>query len=308
MISLNLVPKKTLIYGDFRDYRRYLRTLRGDLLKQEACLTARAALKFAPPLVEGGGKGDTAAAGRAGAEAVAADIKSIFATPGSTLSSVFSGSRASRANFIKWRQKEAPKNGTSLLRSLHSDDDEERAWDASRAIYSNRQGRHHTADNIGQMAKMHRAERRKGVVRRTGGPSHDVRRYPHIVRQALLNKYIKLRQKAVGKLKAGWWKIINTYGRNLTIFGRTADAGAKGLPSYITRHSLNTGTLLSIDTDRVGRITIRNEIGDADGAGMRADTTVFVLNYRRNQIASRPPQRHINRLVRNWNNSQRPGA
>jgi hypothetical protein len=308
MIVLNVTPRKTRLYGDFEQYRKHLRQLRGDLLKQEACLTARAALKFAPPLVEGGGKGDTAAAGRTGMEAVAADIKSIFAIPGSTLSSVFAGSRASKSHFAKWRQKSSPKTGTSVIKDIHSDEIEDRAWQYAKNLYGNREGRHMTPSSLAEMAKLHRAERRKGVVRRTGGPSDQVRRYPHIARQALINKYIKLRQRAVGKLKAGWWGIINAHGRNLTISGRTADAGAKGLPGYITRHRMNTGSMRVVNSPNAGRITIRNDIGDNDGAGMKADTVIMVTSYRQMQVASRPPQRHINRFVRNWNTNQRAGA
>jgi hypothetical protein len=315
VIALNLVPRKTRILGDFAEFKSYLRTLRGDLLKQEACLTARAAIKFTPPVIgtrdgkprTGGGEGDKARGGEWGMRAVDKDIRSIFAPPGSTLSSIFAGNRYSRSHFAAWRSKNAPKNGPEFFQTLHSAD-EDKSWEQAKNLYAGKPTRHKTADNIGQMATLHRKERRKGIIVRAGGPSPEVRAYPHIVKNALINKYIKLRQRAVGKMKAGWWKILNTYGRNLTIFGRTVNSGIKGLPAYITRHNMNTGSMLTVNTDRFGRIVITNSIGDAEGASMNNATAAFVIRYRQDQIAQRPPQVYVNRLVRNWNRMNRPSA
>jgi hypothetical protein len=161
---------------------------------------------------------------------------------------------------------------------------------------------------VAEMVSLHNQERKNGRVVREGRPSAQVKRYPHIVgNPVIIKKYIALRALQVGKLKSGWWQIIYTYGKNLNIFGRIVDAGAKGLPKYITRHSGN-GALVKAFGGLSKRVTIKNELGDADGAGMRAKTFALVLRHRQGAISKRPYQKYADRIVRNWNNGQGPHA
>ena len=111
----------------------------------------------------------------------------------------------------------------------------------------------------------------------------------------------------VGKLKSGWWEIIKTHGSNLVIFGRVVNAGAKGLPKYISRHGGN-GVLTKALGGNTKRVTARNLIGDSDGAGLRTNTFNLVIRDRQAAIAKRPYQVYANRIVRNWNNGLLPGA
>jgi hypothetical protein len=310
MITFGIRVKENKVKGDLGKFRTYLGKLTGDLLTQEACLTARAALKYAPPLVRTGGKGDTAEAGRMGIRAIDKDVKAIFATPGCTLGSIFIDGDHARSfkRFLDWRQRPLAASSSTLMSKLHGDDDVRRAYQRASNLYANKPNRSKYVTSVAEMVSLHNQERKNGRVVREGRPSAQVKRYPHIVANpVILKKYIALRALQVGKLKSGWWQIIYTYGKNLNIFGRIVDAGAKGLPKYITRHSGN-GALVKAFGGLSKKVSIKNELGDADGAGMRAKTFSLVLRHRQAAIAKRPYQQYANRIVRNWNNGQGPYA
>lgn len=309
MITFAIRVKENRVKGDLGAFRQYLHKMTGDLLKQEACLTARAALKYAPPLVPTGGQGDTAAAGKMGVRAIDKDVRAIFAAPGSTLQSVFKGGRSGNlADFTSWKEKPLRAVSSMLLKKIHEDSDVDRAFRRAQNLYVGKEDRSQKVDNLATMANLHNQERKNGRVVREGRPSKEVKRYPHIAKESLIKRYVKMRAEQVGKLKAGWWEVISRHGRNLNIFGRTVDAGAKGLPKYITRHQ-GPGTLALVPAGGASqRVTIRNMIGDADGAGLRTKTKALVIAHRLGAISKRPYQRYANRLVRNWNAMQRPNA
>lgn len=309
MITFAIRVKENRVKGDLGAFRQYLGKLTGDLLTQEGCLTARAALKYAPPLVESGGQGDTAAAGKVGERAIDKDVRAIFAPPGSTLQSVFKGGRSGNLeDFISWREKPLRAVSSILLKKLHEDSDVDRAFRRAQNLYVGKEDRSKKLTNLGSMAAIHKQQRKNGRVVREGRPSKEIKRYPYIVKGSMINRYIKLRSRVVGKLKSGWYSIINTYGRNLNIFGRTVDAGAKGLPKYITRFR-GPGTLVLRKAGGASqKVTVTNSIGDADGAGLRAKTAALVTQHRLAAIAKRPYQVYANRIVRNWNNNQRPNS
>ena len=313
MINFSVNVKSEKVRGDLVKFNEYLGKLTGVLLKQEACLTARAALKYAPPVVGseagqvGGGKGDKAIAGVWGARAVDKDIRSIFAPKWATLSGVFSsGDVGSEALFKLWKAKPL-KNAPSTMTKIHADSDLDRSYKKAKAIYGGGKSTARYINNAGQMRLIHEGQRRNGRIVREGGPAKDLRRYPYIAKEAMIRAYVKKRQLEVGKLKSGWWQIISTHGRGLNIFGRIVDAGAKGLPKYITRHR-GPGTLAAQLTGATKKVTITNTIGDNDNAGLKVKTFALTINHRRQAILKRPYQVYADRLVRNWNKSQPPSA
>lgn len=308
MITFSVRTNSKKVMGDLASYNLYVTGITKKLMHQEACLTARSALKYAPPLVPTGGKGDTAAAGKTGERAIDKDVRSIFAANGSTLQSVFKGGRlGNMEDFIKWKEKPLRVVSSTLLKKIHEDPDLSRSFNRAQRLYAGKEDRSKKLNNLGQMSTIHKQQRVRGRIVREGRPSREIKRYPYIVKGSLINKYIKLRSRAVGKLKSGWWAIISTYGRNLEIFGRIVDSGAKGLPKYIVRHN-GPGTLQYNKSAHSHKIRIVNQQGDADGAGLRTKTFQRVLRDRLAAIAKRPYQVYANRIVRNWNNNQPPSA
>lgn len=309
MVTFSVRTNSKKVMGDMASYRLYLTGVVKTLVKQEACLTARSALKYAPPIVQNGGKGDTSAAGKSGERAIDKDVRAIFAEPGSTLASIFNKENRNGLfkDFLKWRAKPNAVASSTLISKIHSDDDVRRAFGKASNLFSSKPNRSKTVINIGQMSTIHKAQRKNGRVVREGRPDKETKRYPYIAKAPLINKYVKLRSRAIGKLKSGWWEIISKYGTNLVVFGRTVNAGAKGLPKYITRHK-GPGRLSETKGGHSYKVQITNEIGDNDGAGLRTNTFMLVIRDRLAAIAKRPYQVYANRIVSNWNNNQRPSA
>ena len=310
MINLSIRVRETRVRGDLKQFRAYLGKLTGDLLTQEACLTARMAIKLSAPMAQSGGQGDKKAAEVMGNRAIDKDVRAIFAPRHATLSAVFADGRAAaRSRFDAWREKPLSQSSSTLLSKIHSDSDLDRAFERASRLFLGKQPRNKSVDSVAAMKPLHDEQRYRGRVVRFGRPSKQVKRYPHVTREANIKKYIKMRQMQVGKMKSGWWDIISKHGRNLVIFGRTVDAGAKAMPKWITRHS--GGGTMSKSTALFSarpKITIRNAIGNAVGAGDERRTHAAVVRGRMMAIAKRPYQVYANRIVRNWNTNQRPSA
>jgi hypothetical protein len=310
MIGISIVPRFSRVKGDLKAFRQHLSKLTGDLLTQEACLTARMAIKLTAPMAESGGQGDKKAAEIMGNRAIDKDVRAIFAPKHATLSAVFADGRAAaKSRFIAWKEKNLPQSSSTLLSKIHADSDVERAFERASRLYLGKQPRNKVVSSPAQMKSLHDEQKYRGRVVRFGRPSKEVKRYPHVTSEANIKRYVKLRQLQVGKMKAGWWDIIDKHGRNLVIFGRTVDSGSKGIPKWIYRHS-GGGNLSRAKTIIGGnqRIRIRNDRGNAEGVGDERRTHAAVVSGRMMAISKRPYQTYANRLVRNWNNSQRPGA
>lgn len=316
MITFSVRVRENRVKGDLAQFRTYLSKLTGNLLTQEACLTARMALKLTPPMVGSGGEGDTSDAGKMGERAVDKDVRSIFADGKATIGGVFHQKAGSRSRFARWRTLTDPKLGSNLLQDLFTDPNEDRAYARASNLFKNSLPRNQVVDNLGSASSLHKKERVRGRVTGPGkknrnsfqGPSKRTQQYPHVMKESLIKRYVGMRQRIVGKLKSGWYDIINRYGRGLVIFGRTVDAGAKRLPKYITRSRFNNGLLSKNLGGHSKRITIRNTHGDAEGAASERNTHAKVIQFRLNTIAKRPYQVYANRIVRNWNTNQRPNA
>ena len=176
MIGFSITVKSEKVRGDLKKFEDYLGKLTGDLLKQEACLTARAALKYAPPMVAGGGKGDTAAAGKMGERAIDKDVRAIFAPRESTLQAVFSQGRAgSKSAFMKWKAGTPPNSTSRLINRIYEDGDTERAYKKALNIYGDGKSKSKSLNNAGQMRVIHEGQRKNGRVVREGRPSSENR-------------------------------------------------------------------------------------------------------------------------------------
>lgn len=308
MITFAVRVKEDKVRGDLVKFREYLGTLTKSLLTQEACLTAKQALNYAPPIIDKGGQGFKKEAETWGNRAIDRDVRLIFARREATLPGVFSaGNAGSKSAFTKWRANALGGEPPDIIKKIHSDPDPDKAYQKALSMFGDGKSKARFINNPGQMRLIHDGQRKKGTVKRWGGPSADIKRNPFIARDSVIRQYVKKRQLQVGKLKSGWWSIISNYGRGLVIFGRTVDSGQKNVAKYIKRHS-GPGTLSLTVAGDTKRVQIVNRIGDSDGAGLRADTVRLVIKDRLAAIAKRPYQVYANRIVRNWNNSLPPSA
>lgn len=308
MISFAVRVKESKVRGDLVKFREYLGTLTKTLLTQEACLTAKQALNYAPPIIAKGGQGFKKEAETWGNRAIDRDVRLIFARRDATLPGVFSfGNAGSKSAFTKWRANALGGDPPSIIRKIHSDPDEDKAYTKALSMFGDGKSKARPINNAGQMRLIHDGQRKQGTIKRSGGPSQDIKRNPYIARDSMIKAYVKKRQLQVGKLKSGWWSIISTYGKGLVIFGRVVDSGQKNVAKFIKRHA-GPGTLSLSMNGQSKRVTIVNRIGDNDGAGLRTDTVNLVIRDRLAAIAKRPYQVYANRIVRNWNKSLPPSA
>lgn len=308
-LVFNLDSQKKIL-GDFKEYQRHVNTLTKELLRQEACLVARAAMKFAPPQPSGaGGKGDTGKAGKQGERAVKADIGSVVYDKKTSLQASVNVANGTYADFLDWQKAPVQGHLGNIMMRIHQDTNSERAFKCAQNIMSGSFARP-LLNSPAEIRTPHKAElvKYRGRIRRNRGPSQDIKRSPYYAAGRDIKAYTISRQKMVGLLKAGWYAVQKKIGK-VTIRGLDVKAGQKGLPKYITRHSIpSLGTVTESGTGVNFKIKIDNKIGDAQGAASASRTNEKVMSYRSDQIKSRPPQKLIDRMCRNWNSNQKANS
>jgi hypothetical protein len=308
-IVLNVDSQKKIL-GDLDEYQKHVNKLTKELLRQEACLVARAAMKFGPPMPVGApSKGDTAKAGKQGEMAVKRDISSIVRDKKNSLSASVNVANGSYAEFLEWQNAPIKGHLGNIMMRIHQDSNSERAFQAAKNLMSGSIDRP-LLNSPGEIRNPHKLQlaQYRGRITRNRGPSQDIKRSPYYASGGDIKTYIKSRQKMVGKLKAGWYAIQKKIGK-VSIRGLDVIAGQKGLPKYITRHTLSgLGAVTESGSGVNFKIRIDNKIGDAQGAATEARTMDKVLKYRSDQIKSRPPQKLIDRMCRNWNATQKANS
>lgn len=306
-VSVNMTSARK-IRGDLAAYRAALGKLVENLVVQEGCLTARAAIKFTPPLTTGA-DGDTAKAGRVGAEAVERDIRSVIKPSDSALKAAVDPFYGDIDTFERWRARPLPKTSNSIIRKIHADEDVQRAFERAQALFKNLSPSR-VLGGEGAIRQAHEAERKmyRGRITRNRGPSDSVIRSPFFADPRDIDAYIKKRQMMVGRMKSAWWRIIDRHGRGLMINGRVVNSGAKGLPRYVTRHVGDDASSVLRKTVKGPMFSIRNAIGNAMDVGTDAKTMQHVLNYRRTQRLADDPDKHLRRFTANWNRGNRTAS
>lgn len=289
-----------------KKFAEYLGVLQHEMLKQEAALAARAFIKFSPPIPYGGGMGDTGKAYKQGEIAVERDIRSIVAPRSATLASAVDPLYGSREDFNAWKAKRITRNSGRVIEAIHADSNVERAYKMAQNLYGKSTGGRILGDT-GEIGDLHRRQRKeyRGRITRNRGPSQDIKRKPYFAEPRDINKYIAAQQKLVGKLQSGWLKVILKIG-TVKLRGQYLSSGTKGLAKRL--YSLAgdgsfriTGGSRGFVFNKNARATIINPYGNINGVAADAATREKVIQYRMDQIASRPYQRYINDAMRRYN-------
>lgn len=310
MISISARPENSprRVAGDVALYNEYLSRLTFNCVRHEAALCAIGFLRFTPPFKirtdssekgkSGLGKDDEAV----GNEAVELDIRRIFRPTDSNLAGAVDETYGSMDAFMRWKRQRIPNGSNSIMAAIWKDADVERAYAKARNLFKTRD-RSRLLDNAGQMRAIHDAQLRayRGRIRRHRGPTDDIRKNPYLVEARVLNKYIELRQKQVGWLKAAWAKVVRSIGKVELNGKMVTPGGGSYLARWITRHGAGGGGHVAQDFARK-RIKIVNSVGDNDGVSSTADVTEHVVAWRNlNLNALNPYQKEIDKSVRLWN-------
>lgn len=247
---------------------------------REAALMSRDSIIFSPPLVAGGGRGETKQAELAGKAAVARDINAIFVAENDRKRSpaaILLNRMAVAAKFRNWSEfnktrKEIQTAGITfdsvLTNKLAQDADSTRAFKKAQNYFNQIQVRMNDYGStvVTDLKYIHerlRYQNRKGRNRVIKNMGEQKGRYL-VATKAELNDYIKLRQMEVGKLKAGWWNVIVSL-PTPTVRYKAGDFGKKGVAGYVKKFP-GVGCYLSFRfTPNDAELVFANPIGDNDG-------------------------------------------
>ena len=307
MISINVHPDKTPkeLFRNIDIYNKYLGKLTYNVLKHEAALCALAFLNFTPPFlirendekgIGGLGKDDE----KVGKVAVERDIRSMFRPTDDRLYGAVDPVYGSMEAFMKWKRSSITLPGDSIIAAIWADANIDRAYSKAKNLMTNRD-RSKMLSTGAQMASAHKAERNlyRGRITLHGGPSQELKKKPYLVDSTVIKKYIELRQQSVGLLKSAWAHVIKRIGR-VNFNGRSVNPAGNKLNQWITKHG-NKGMGAVNENEAHKRIKIINGIGNEYGVSTTADTINQVIRLRRNNLASNPYQKEINKSVRLWN-------
>lgn len=294
-------------------FEKYLGNLRGDLLKQEAALTALEFINRTSPIKPEEGvsnAGLSQGAKKVGEGAVERDIRSIFKPTDYMLAGAVDTAYGSIEAFQKWKNRPLPKGSNEVIRRIWESQDIEKGYKWAQNFMSGRDmGR--GIDDLGSMQSVHERERnasrRKGRIagKGAGGPSRDIKGppyRPYFANATMINKYIKQRQAAVGKAKSGWWHVIRNIG-TVNINGRVQKPTGSKVPQWVKRNAGSRGIVSKMPNN--SKISIVNLLGNAGNIAKDNNIIAQVIHARNLKLSSNPyMQKEVDRAVRRWNKGE----
>lgn len=287
-----------LLVDQLEKWKIETRMTAADVLKEEAALTARAAMQFTPP-VDGksGGQGDKKVAERWGNFAVKFDVLQVIGYENKALASA-AGPKGSSAKFAKWRERKRPiKPG--IIQKIYDDENFGRAYNKAKALMS-KNYKLAIFTTTAEIQHEHNIQRGKykGRIRRNMSKGVKMQQMPALSNPKLLDAYIEQRQRKVGYLKAGWFDVINKIGPP-KINGIAKNFGVKDLPGFITRHAGNGHGGVQMELQITGNsdqfIHITNGIGNIFKIAYENNVVSQVYNVRSKKSAKR--MAHFQRAI-----------
>jgi hypothetical protein len=269
------------------------------MVAKQAMLICADMATFTPGMPKGGGQGLSKDAKAAGEGAVAGDIRKIFIAVGDRNISTQKGivfqslAHATQTNDRALFDKIIKKSRIETLRispimtKILNDRDYDRAFlkaknYLARVPVSQNQYRIEYAKDLRTHHNRVKAKfgGRIGRDQRIGEPRLMVESKQE------LDAYIKERQAAVGRTKAGWLRALNMIPKPLRANVASGNFGA-GLRNagWIARHG-GSGQATGTHTDKNAQVTIQNFIGNINAIAVKADTMALALGNRVKQMES----------------------
>ena len=278
-----------------------------DVFLEQAALMCRDSMVLTPPIVESGGQGLSNDAKKVGENAIKGDVNSVVVgeRSGSTngrRGRLFRklGSASLSNNFSKFwklagdnvdlmggnklytRMFTGPGFGTEKgFKKLKNYFDRIGSMEASNVF--NRP----VIETESGVEEVHMKFRNKfgGRIKRNGGPRIDFWQRVE-AKDGVLKSYIKRRQRAVGRIKAGWVDTLNKLPKP-KINGVDKNAGRSGINQWIKRHAQTTGyvqiTRQQAEMFTLG-LTFGNRNGDVDNIATDTDVKNLVYGNRVKQM------------------------
>ena len=280
-----------------------------DVFLEQGALCCRDSMIFTPPIVKAGGDGMSKEAKLAGELAIQKDVKSVMVgeRSGST--------RARRGRLFRKLGSASFTNNPAKFWKLAADNSE---LFAGNGLWSRMFGNGFGTENgfkklknyfgkIGQeeasnifnrpivesreqVRQIHETFKKRfgGRIVKNGGPGMEFWQRT-VVKDAVLEAYIKERIKTVGRIKAGWVDTLNKLPKPTNLSGPASrkNSGRSQIPLWIKRHAKSDGyvvmSMRQVD-QLIIDIKLGNRIGDTDFIATDADTKNLVYGNRVKQM------------------------
>jgi hypothetical protein len=280
-----------------------------DVFLEQGALCCRDSMIFTPPIVKAGGDGMSKEAKFAGELAIQKDVKSVMVgeRSGST--------RARRGRLFRKLGSASFTNNPAKFWKLAADNSELFAGNGlwSRMFgngfgtekgfnklknYFGKIGREEASNIFNrpivesreQVRQIHETARKRfgGRIVKNGGPGIEFWQRA-VIKDGVLEAYIKERIKMVGRIKAGWVDTLNKLPKPTNLSGPASrkNSGRSQIPLWIKRHAKSDGYVqmsMRQADQLIIDITLGNRIGDTDFIATDADTKNLVYGNRVKQM------------------------
>lgn len=280
-----------------------------DVFLEQGALCCRDSMIFTPPIVKAGGDGMSDDARKIGGLAIQKDVKSLMV--GERSGSV----RAQRGRLFKKLGSASFTNNSSKFWKLAADNSDlfagnglwtrmfGQGFGSEKGFkklknYFGKIGQQEasdifnkpTVDSTEQVRQIHETARKRfgGRIIKNGGPGMDFWQRT-VVKDQVLEAYIKERIKMVGKIKSGWVDTLNKLPKPKNLMGARSrkNAGRSQIPLWIKRHAKSDGYVVMSRREvanLVFELTLGNRIGDLDFVASDADVKNLVYGNRVKQM------------------------
>ena len=242
---------------------------------REAALMCRDAIVFTPPFKMGGGGGETKQAELVGKRAVERDINSLFVAKndkakvaGAMLLNNLA-SAAKRRNFGDFTKAMQAANDKTIQfdalipNKIIADSDTLRAYRKAQNFFNQSSGQpgNATVTDLRPIHNRFKHLTRQGKTKIEKGRGDYMGKFL-VESKAEIKAYIKQRQEEVGRLKSGWWNVMQVIPKPKKK-GVDQNFGRKGVAAYVKKFPGNNFQRL-YSTQKAVNYSFGNMIGNAD--------------------------------------------
>jgi hypothetical protein len=274
-----------------------------DVGLKNAALMCRESMMLTPPMGRDG-NGLMVQAQRAGERSINRDVRKIFIatsarkgiTPLLLLTerlaySTKYGSPSEFRSLLEGAARTTLKRGTRVLQAIANDYDDERAFKKAKNYFAKsitRKSEYGSMGYVRDLYPIHQTyrERMGGRFSHRGRPVSPLGNWrdKEIVQEgAEISEYVASRSPSVGKLKSGWFKILQMLPKPSSREGKT-NFGTGGIPTYIKRHPGTAGYMNLLESGPEFSLIIGNGIADKNRVSTEADVKSTVIGLRVKQL------------------------
>jgi hypothetical protein len=275
-----------------------------DIGLKNAALMCRDSIMLTPPMGAGGKGGLTVTGEKAGKRAIAADVRKIYVAADNrkgiapllilTKKLAYSTRNGNPAEFralLDGAARTALKRGTRVLQAIANDYDDERAFKKAKNYFNRSQLRSNEYGSLGyqrDLRPVHNMLLAKagGRFKQNGKPFQPLTNWRDkilVETDEEIKEYIASRTPKVGRLKAGWYKVLMGLPKPSSREGKT-NFGTGGIANYIKVHAGNAGYFNFNETPSNLNLIIGNGIADMNNVSTEADVKATVIGMRYKQV------------------------